>query len=240
MCQRQHPHLSLCQKDCSAGAGGDMKEVRIPVRSSVEQIVFDGFDLSTALKCGRTEIYKCRGQTQDTWYLPGVKWNRIFLLAYSRPFVSSFLYFTIGISMCCCFMLIAQWWSYCKRRNIQKLGWRTHKDTKTHIETLSCCTLAPTHPPPHHRFSSFQIISAKSVLIWHHNAAQSEDNPWHFYHSPPFYLVCAPPLPVLFADKICQPMQALADHTSKRSVSPQRVTKCQNNIPLCALGGSLI
>lgn len=69
MCQRHHPHLSLCQKDgCNAGNGGDMKEVGIPRWSSVEQMVplCDGFESSTALKCGRIEIYKCRGQTQDT------------------------------------------------------------------------------------------------------------------------------------------------------------------------------
>lgn len=63
MCQRHHPHLSLCQKDgCNAGNGGDMKEVGIPRWSSVEQTVplCDGFESSTALKCGRIEIYKVK------------------------------------------------------------------------------------------------------------------------------------------------------------------------------------
>lgn len=47
-------------------------------------------------------------------------------------------------------------------------------------------------------------------------------------------------LPVLFADKNLLADAASADHTSKRSVFPWRVTECQNNIRLCALGGSLI
>lgn len=81
MCQRHHPHLSLCQKDgCNAGNGGDMKEVGIPRWSSVEQTVplCDGFESSTALKCGRIGMLVTVCDMEQKF------------LVYSRPFVSLF------------------------------------------------------------------------------------------------------------------------------------------------------
>lgn len=114
---------------------------------------------------------------------------------------------------------------------------RTH--THTYSTTLLLCLAYPLPPPLSSLLSPanrFQQIHFDTTL----QHPQNEDNPWHFYHSNPLLFSLRSALPVLFADKICQPIQALADHTSKRSASPRRVMKCQNNIPLCALDGSLI
>lgn len=126
-----------------------------------------------------------------------------------------------------------------KKQNRKGLFEILKQDTHTHSTTLLLCLAYPLPPPlssllsPANRFQQIHFDTTSQH-------PQNEDNPWHFYHSNPLLFSLRSALPVLFADKICQPIQALADHTSKRSASPRRVMKCQNNIPLCALDGSLI
>lgn len=133
-----------------------------------------------------------------------MKWNVSFLLRTIGLFVSFSLNYAHGkvnVASCTASLwwllnisvnVVFQKWDYCQDR--KKTGTLWIVKQKTHTAQPSCCIL-PSPPPPrhYHRLPPCQIISTKSILIRHHSAPQSEDNPWHFYHSPPFYLVCALP-----------------------------------------------